>query len=632
MNSATQSFLGRYRLVKVLGQGAMGVVYEAVDTRLNRTVAIKTVLRSHLADETTANEYATRFEREAQAAARLAHPHVVTVYDFGEHEDISYIVMEFVRGRELNQAFEAGERFPLPEAVRIMRELLQALDYAHQQGIVHRDIKPANVMLDAGGHVKLTDFGVARVANANQDRTMPGTLVGTPSYMSPEQILGLAVGSRADIFAAGVILYQFLTGKRPFSGGGPFGVQRKIVQDDPEPPSQANPQLPAGFDIIIARALAKQPEDRYETAAVFAADLERIGAALPREVPLIDLDFSGSPAPAPTPAPAPATAPSPAPGPSPAPSLNLLTDLPLVAPGGPKTPTPDGDGLPPDPEATVIMFRPTAPEPSARRPPAPPPVSSAPPPPIPPLATASPPTQAMPRPQAAPHPAAPPAPRPMPSAAEMMAASPPTMAVPRMPPSTQGVHRSHQPAGRGPGIGAAPAQTTGPARSAARSTLMPVAAGAGVALLVLAAWLLVARPWADGKATPVPTPTAQSTDPAPSPAPAPAPTPAPEPTPAPAATPVNTAAPAPSSMPSPPPAEAAPAPAPAPARNPPRRQTPAAETTPKPPPARAEPRSEPRAEPRNALEPRCSDLLQRMQLGEPLSTEQTMYFQTRCTR
>ncbi len=651
MNSATQSFLGRYRLVKVLGQGAMGVVYEALDSRLNRTVAIKTVLRSHLADETTANEYATRFEREAQAAARLAHPHVVTVYDFGEHEDISYIVMEFVRGRELNQAFEAGERFPLPEAVRIMRELLQALDYAHQQGIVHRDIKPANVMLDAGGHVKLTDFGVARVANANQDRTMPGTLVGTPSYMSPEQILGLAVGSRADIFAAGVILYQFLTGKRPFSGGGPFGVQRKIVQDDPEPPSQANPQLPAGFDIIIARALAKQPEDRYESAAVFAADLERIGAALPREVPLIDLDFSGSPA-----APATVAAPSPAPGPgpSPAPNLNLLTDLPLAAPGGPMTPAaPDGDGLPPDPEATVIMFRPSAPEPStARRPPAPPPVTGAAPPPItgaapppatwaapppvPPLATASPPSQAMPRTQAAP-----PAPRPMPSTAEMLADSPPTMAVPRMPSTTQGVQRTHQPAGRGPGSGAAPAPTAAPVRSAARSTLVPVAAGAGVALLVLAAWLLIARPWADGKATPAPT--AQSTDPAPSPAPspaptpaaAPAPTPAPEPVPAPAATSVNATTPAPRSMPtSPPPAEATPAPAPEPAppRASPRRRTPAAENNPQPLPARTESRSEPRSEPRNTLAPRCSDLLQRMQLGEPLSTEQTMYFQTRCTR
>lgn len=279
MNNATQSLLGRYRLVKVLGQGAMGVVYEAMDTRLGRTVAIKTVLRSHLVDENSAGEYASRFEREAQAAARLAHPNVVTVHDFGEHEDISYIVMEFVRGRELAEVFEAGQPLPLPQTLDIMRELLAALDYAHEQGVVHRDIKPANVMLDQAGHVKLTDFGVARVASATQDRTMPGTLVGTPSYMAPEQVLGLAVGSRADIFAAGVILYQCLTGKRPFIGGGPFDVQRKIVQDDPLPPSRLAPQLSAAFDLVIARALAKTPEDRYPTAAAFAQALEQVGAA-----------------------------------------------------------------------------------------------------------------------------------------------------------------------------------------------------------------------------------------------------------------------------------------------------------------------------------------------------------------
>ena len=278
MNNATQSFLGRYRLVKILGQGAMGVVYEAVDTRLARTVALKTVLLSHLADESNAGEYASRFEREAQAAARLAHPNIVTVHDFGEHEDISYIVMEFVRGRELASMFEAGQALPLPEILRIMRELLAALDYAHEQGIVHRDVKPANVMLDHAGHVKLADFGVARVANTTQDRTMPGTLVGTPSYMAPEQVLGLAVGSRADIFAAGVILYQGLTGKRPFVGTGPFEVQRKIVQEDPPPPSRVAPQLPAALDHVIARALAKHPEDRYPTAAAFAAALEAVGA------------------------------------------------------------------------------------------------------------------------------------------------------------------------------------------------------------------------------------------------------------------------------------------------------------------------------------------------------------------
>ncbi len=276
MNTDPQTLLGRYKLIKVLGRGAMGVVYEATDTRLSRTVAIKTVLRSFLADETTSADYTARFEREAQAAARLNHPHIVAVFDFGAQDDVSFIVMEFVRGRELGQAFADGEKFSLEEAVRIMGELLDALAYAHEHGVVHRDVKPANVMVDSAGRVKLTDFGVARLADSNQDRTLPGTMVGTPSYMAPEQILGLAVGSRADIFGAGVVLYQFLTGTRPFVGGGPFGIQRKIVHDEPVPPSQLNPALPAGFDAIVSRALAKQPEDRFETAAVFAADLRRV--------------------------------------------------------------------------------------------------------------------------------------------------------------------------------------------------------------------------------------------------------------------------------------------------------------------------------------------------------------------
>ncbi|MBK9360634.1 MAG: serine/threonine protein kinase [Rubrivivax sp.] len=602
MNNATQSFLGRYRLVKVLGQGAMGVVYEAVDTRLNRTVAIKTVLRSHMADETTASEYASRFEREAQAAARLAHPHVVTVHDFGEHEDISYIVMEFVRGRELNHAFEAGESFALSEAIRIMRELLAALDYAHQQGIVHRDIKPANVMLDQAGHVKLTDFGVARVASATQDRTMPGTLVGTPSYMSPEQILGLAVGSRADIFAAGVILYQFLTGKRPFSGGGPFGVQRKIVQDDPEPPSVANPKLPAGFDLIVARALAKQPEDRYETAAAFAHDLERIGSTLPRELPHIDLDFSAAPPPpvATTRAAPAATAPAPV-------GLTLKADLSAPAPAVPPPPPSDGGSQrpPPDPEATVIMARPSAPEAPvtqpARRPPAPP--------------VAAPTVQRPPVASAAA--AASPAPAPRPPAA------------PKLPPAPIGTRPARPPA--------APRPMPPPPRQAAvsnatRRTLLPLAAGAAVAVLALATWLLMGKPTRAPAEAAAPTQTAP-----PSPAAPPAAAPAAPPVmpsvtpPAPsppivAPTVVEAAVPAaPKATPTPVPAAAAPAPEPT--------RRPTAERAPRPAAApAARPAATERSEPRGAAEPRCIDLLQRMQLGEPLTPDQTQYFQTRCTR
>ncbi|MEP7284007.1 MAG: protein kinase, partial [Rubrivivax sp.] len=273
MSIELPAHLGRYRLTRVRGQGAMGVVYEAEDSRLGRVVAVKTVQRNVLFDESTASDFAERFEREARAAASLSHPNIVTVYDFGEHDGSSYIVMELVRGRELAQSFDAGQRPSLRESVRIVAELLDALDYAHRQGVVHRDIKPANVMLDETGRVKLTDFGVARVATTAQERTMPGTQVGTPSYMAPEQILGTAVGSRADIFAAGVVLYQCLTGQRPFSGGGAFQIQRQIVQDEPRPPSSLVSELPPTMDGVVARALAKRPEDRYQTAAQFATDL-----------------------------------------------------------------------------------------------------------------------------------------------------------------------------------------------------------------------------------------------------------------------------------------------------------------------------------------------------------------------
>lgn len=263
------SFLGRYRIEGVLGRGAMGVVYSAFDTRLGRQVAIKTVQRGFLADSSTASDYAERFVREAQAAARLSHPNIVTIFDFGEQDGVSYIVMEFIKGRELAQVFASGERLTLARSVALMGELLDALGAAHAQGIVHRDVKPANVMLDAAGHVKLADFGVARLVDGNQDRTLPGTLVGTPSYMSPEQILGQAVGSRTDLFAAGVVLYELLTGRRPFVGQGAFDTQKAILHDAPMAPSRLQAALPPAFDAVVARALAKQPEQRYASAAAF---------------------------------------------------------------------------------------------------------------------------------------------------------------------------------------------------------------------------------------------------------------------------------------------------------------------------------------------------------------------------
>src|SRR5213083_3485470 len=182
--------LGRYNLERTLGKGAMGVVYEGVDPRLGRRVAIKTILKSHL-DEDTGKDFAMRFVREAQAVARLNHPNIVQVYDFGEEGDIAYLVMEFIRGDELKSSLATGGQFDRKECVRIMCELLDALDFAHEAGVVHRDIKPANVMLDRQGRTKLTDFGVARVTDSDRthvERTQAGEIVGTPAYMSPEQV------------------------------------------------------------------------------------------------------------------------------------------------------------------------------------------------------------------------------------------------------------------------------------------------------------------------------------------------------------------------------------------------------------------------------------------------------------
>lgn len=266
--------LGRYEIVRVLGSGAMGIVYEGLDAKLNRRVAIKTIIKSALANSEQAADYSTRFMREAQAVAHLSHSNIVAVYDFGEEGDIAYFVMEFIEGNELKQYIESGVRFALPKSLDLMIKLLDALDYAHSQGIVHRDIKPANIMIDKTGKLKLTDFGVVKFVDS-QDGTQAGTMVGTPGYMSPEQILGTSISPRSDIFAAGVVLYQLLTGKKPFTGDGIFAIQQKIVNEDPPPPSSIDPALPPVFDQIIGKALAKKPEQRYAHASEFADDLRR---------------------------------------------------------------------------------------------------------------------------------------------------------------------------------------------------------------------------------------------------------------------------------------------------------------------------------------------------------------------
>ncbi len=277
MPEAELKTLGRYTIERTLGKGAMGVVYEGVDPKLNRRVAIKTILKSHL-DPDTAKDYSMRFSREAQAVARLNHPHIVQVYDFAEEGDIAYLVMEFIRGKELKNFFDANERFDIREAVRIMCELLDALEFAHNAGIIHRDIKPANVMLDAQARTKLTDFGVARVQDSDRtqhERTQAGTMVGTPAYMSPEQITGASIDKRSDVFSAGIILYQFLTGEKPFTGGGAWTIAKKIIQEDPPLPSSLNNAVTPYFDAVVNKALSKTPDTRYQSAKDFGAALKR---------------------------------------------------------------------------------------------------------------------------------------------------------------------------------------------------------------------------------------------------------------------------------------------------------------------------------------------------------------------
>ena len=258
--------IGKYDIRREIGHGAMGVVYEGYDPAIKRVVALKTIRSDQLAGEDPAGVIA-RFRREAQAAGRLNHPNIVSIYDFGEDDGIWYIAMEFVQGRELKECFESNERFRIADIVRIMTQILNALDYSHRQGVVHRDVKPANIFLLADGSVKVADFGIAHIETSNL--TQVGTVLGTPSYMSPEQIMGMPVDGRSDLFSAGVVLYQLLTGERPFTGSSTTTMQ-KVLRETPLSPSTLNVQLLPAMDAVVHKALAKNADERFQTAQEFA--------------------------------------------------------------------------------------------------------------------------------------------------------------------------------------------------------------------------------------------------------------------------------------------------------------------------------------------------------------------------
>jgi len=270
--------IGRFEVVKELGRGAMGAVHLARDPLIDRAVAIKTIAMPGLSDAECA-AYSQRFFREAQAAGKLSHAGIVTIYDVGQDEASRqpYIVMEFIAGRSLADVLEeAAGPLPLAKALPWIRQVAHALSYAHAHGIVHRDVKPANIMIDVEGAAKLTDFGIARLRNTQL--TTAGDLLGTPAYMSPEQVEGKPTDSRSDIFSLGILLYWTLTGKKPFDGENPGEVMFKIAYKDPAPASQFVAGLPSGVDHVLARALVKNPEQRYPDAKELALDLEDISA------------------------------------------------------------------------------------------------------------------------------------------------------------------------------------------------------------------------------------------------------------------------------------------------------------------------------------------------------------------
>ncbi|MHC6226213.1 serine/threonine-protein kinase [Pseudomonas sp. X10] len=262
--------LGKYRIDSVLGKGAMGTVYKAFDPHIARVVALKTI-RRELLGEGQQQQVVSRFQNEAQAAGRLSHPNIVAVYDYGEDDGAAYIAMEFVDGIALNTRLQNQEPRQLSQVLAWMRQLLSALHYAHAKGVVHRDVKPANLLITADGQVKVTDFGIARIDTSVLTQT--GSMIGTPSYMSPEQFCGEQVDGRSDVFSAGIVLYQLLTGERPFSGSATM-VMQQILNQTPVPPSNLNPTLDPRLDNIIDQALAKRPDARFESAEAFLRALE----------------------------------------------------------------------------------------------------------------------------------------------------------------------------------------------------------------------------------------------------------------------------------------------------------------------------------------------------------------------
>lgn len=270
--------LGRYEITGMLGRGAMGIVYKARDPLIERMVAIKTISYAGLTS-VEIEDFEQRFFREAKSAGRLNHPNIVTIYDVGHSDELAYIAMEYLSGCSLRTLLDSGVVLPYDRIVEIAAAIADGLGFAHANGVVHRDIKPANIMVLEDGAVKIADFGIAQLSGGAL--TMVGTALGSPKYMSPEQVLGNKADGRSDVFSLGAVVYEMLTGRAPFSGEDLNAILYQVLNSHPLPPSSHNPGIPKAFDRIVERALSKKSEERYQEAAKMAADL--------RSCPLVKL-------------------------------------------------------------------------------------------------------------------------------------------------------------------------------------------------------------------------------------------------------------------------------------------------------------------------------------------------------
>ncbi|MEP6801085.1 MAG: protein kinase [Acidobacteriota bacterium] len=283
--------LGRYEVLSELGKGAMGIVYLAKDPVIGRMVAIKTIRASSMAgdDDSESREFRERFVREAQTAGILSHPHIVTIHDIGEDPETStsFIAMEYIEGKNLKSLLAERAPFSYDQIAEMIAQVAEAIDYAHRKGIIHRDIKPANIIITTDEKVKITDFGIAKVASSNLTTT--GQFLGTPNYMSPEQVSGAPVDGRSDIFSLGVVLYELLTHRKPFVGENLTAISYKIVHEDFTPPAELSSEVPSEFNPIVARAMAKDPWNRYQRGKDFALALYQLRAHLEEQRALHDL-------------------------------------------------------------------------------------------------------------------------------------------------------------------------------------------------------------------------------------------------------------------------------------------------------------------------------------------------------